>query len=61
MLYPPLFSISVRTSSPRLSRGLVAGLLAHGVWLALVLGHTGVHLPVIPLVPSCKTFIFAEV
>lgn len=30
------------TSSPRLSRGLVTGLLAHGVRLALVLGHSGV-------------------
>ena len=32
------------TSSPRLSRGLVTSLLADGVWLALVLGHTSVHL-----------------
>lgn len=29
----------VLTSSPRLGRGLVTGLLAHGVGLALVLGH----------------------
>lgn len=27
------------TSSPRLGRGLVTGLFAHGVRLALVLGH----------------------
>lgn len=32
------------TSSPRLSRGLVTGLLAHCVRLALVLGHAGVNL-----------------
>ena len=32
------------TSSPRLGRGLVTGLLAHGVRLALVLGHAGVNL-----------------
>lgn len=32
------------TSSPRLSRGLVTGLLAHGVRLALVLGHAGMDL-----------------
>jgi hypothetical protein len=31
------------TSSPRLGRGLVTGLLAHGVRLALVLGHAGVN------------------
>jgi len=34
-----------RTSSPRLSRGLVTSLLAHGVWLSLVLGHTSVDGP----------------
>lgn len=33
------------TSSPGLGRGLVAGLLAHGVRLALVLGHAGVDSP----------------
>ena len=32
------------TSSPRLSRGLVSGLLAHGVRLTLVLGHSSVNL-----------------
>jgi hypothetical protein len=32
------------TSSPRLSRSLVTGLLAHGVGLALVLSHAGVDL-----------------
>ncbi len=32
------------TSSPRLGRGLVTGLLADGVRLALVLGDTGVNL-----------------
>lgn len=32
------------TSSPRLGRGLVTGLLADGVRLPLVLGHAGVHL-----------------
>ena len=32
------------TSSPRLGRGLVTGLLADGVRLTLVLGHAGVHL-----------------
>jgi hypothetical protein len=30
-------------SSPRLCRGLVAGLSLHGVCLAVVLGHVGVH------------------
>lgn len=33
------------TSSPRLGRGLVTGLLADGVRLPLVLGHSGVNLP----------------
>ena len=32
------------TSSPRLGRGLVTGLLADGVRLPLVLGHSGVNL-----------------
>lgn len=32
------------TGSPRLGRGLVAGLLAHGIRLALVLRHAGMDL-----------------
>jgi hypothetical protein len=32
------------TGTPRLSRGLVTSLLAHGVGLTLVLGHSGVNL-----------------
>jgi hypothetical protein len=39
-----------RTGTPRLGAGLVAGLLAHGVRLALVLGHASVHRPAIALV-----------
>lgn len=34
----------VLTSSPGLGRGLVTGLLAHGIGLALVLGDSLVHL-----------------
>lgn len=37
---------SPRTGTPGLSGGLLAGLLADGVRLALVLGHADVHLPV---------------
>lgn len=33
-----------RTGTPRLSRGLVTSLLAHGVGLTLVLSHAGVNL-----------------
>ena len=33
------------TSSPRLSGGLMTGLLAHCVWLSLVFSHTGVYCP----------------
>lgn len=36
---------SVLTGTPRLSGSLVASLLAHGVRLPLVLGHTGVNAP----------------
>ena len=35
--------ISSLTSTPRLSTGLVASLLAHGIRLAAVLGHARVH------------------
>lgn len=31
------------TSSPRLSGSLMTGLLAHGIWLTLVLGHSSVN------------------
>lgn len=48
----------VRTSSPRLSTGLVTGLLAHGIWLALVLGHTGVDSSVSS--PSAPTLTIAS-
>lgn len=40
-----MFKMSkVLTSSPGLGRGLVTGLLAHGIGLALVLGDSLVHL-----------------
>jgi len=40
-----MFKMSkVLTSSPGLGRGLVTGLLAHGIGLALVLGNSLVHL-----------------
>ena len=39
------FLLSKRTGTPGLSRGLVASLLAHGVGLSLVLGHTSVDGP----------------
>ena len=39
-----------RTSTPGLSGSLVTSLLAHGVWLPLVLRHAGVHRPAIPSV-----------
>jgi len=32
----------VLTGTPRLSRGLMASLLAHSIWLPLVLGHASV-------------------
>lgn len=41
-----MYKIVVLTSSPRLSRGLVTSLLSDGVWLTLVLGHSGVDSPV---------------
>lgn len=53
-----MYKIVVLTSSPRLSRGLVTSLLSDGVWLTLVLGHSGVDSPVehinqqLPLYPS---------
>jgi hypothetical protein len=31
------------TSTPRLSRSLVTSLLAHGIWLTLILGHSSVY------------------
>jgi hypothetical protein len=34
--------VCVHTSTPRLSRGLVTSLLAHGIWLTLVLRNSGV-------------------
>jgi hypothetical protein len=34
--------VGVLTGTPGLSGGLVTSLLAHSVWLALVLGHTSV-------------------
>lgn len=41
-----LFSISScnpkRTCTPGLGRGLFTGLFAHGIWLSLILGHSGV-------------------
>ena len=43
---PNMYKIVVLTSSPRLSRGLVTSLLSDGVWLTLVLGHSGVDSPV---------------
>lgn len=46
----PLFALFPHTGTPGLSTGLVTSLLAHGVWLALVLGHTGVDGPALPLV-----------
>jgi hypothetical protein len=33
----------VLTSTPGLCRGLVTSLLAHGIWLTFVLGHSGVN------------------
>jgi hypothetical protein len=51
-LSPPAVILSaelnVLTSSPRLSRRLVTGLLAHGIWLSLVFGHSGVYAPIQP-------------
>lgn len=41
-----MYKIVVLTSSPRLCRGLVTSLLSDGVWLTLVLGHSGVDSPV---------------
>ena len=32
----------ILTGTPRLSRGLMASLLAHSIWLPLVLGHASV-------------------
>lgn len=46
---------SPRTGTPGLSRGLLAGLLAHSVRLALVLGHTNVNLPVEEIFVSIST------
>jgi hypothetical protein len=34
--------VYVRTGTPGLSRGLVTSLLAHGIWLTLILGHSSV-------------------
>ena len=39
---PKVKQICVLTSTPGLSRGLVTSLLAHCIWLTLVLGHSGV-------------------
>ena len=38
----PIYKLCALTSSPGLSRGLVTSLLAHGIWLTLVLGHSSV-------------------
>ena len=38
----PRMKCCVRTSTPGLSRGLVASFLAHGIWLTLILRNTGV-------------------
>lgn len=49
-----------RTSTPRLGRSLFTGLLAHGIWLSLVLCDTSVYGPGQPVskgVPSlCLLF-----
>ena len=37
-----------RTGTPGLGRSLVASLLAHSIWLSLVLCHASVHAPAIP-------------
>lgn len=38
------------TSTPRLSGGLMASLLAHCIWLSLILGHASVYGPELLLV-----------
>ena len=38
----PIYKLCALTSSPGLSRGLVTSLLAHGIWLTLILGHSSV-------------------
>jgi len=46
-----------RTGTPGLSGGLFTSLLAHGVGLALVLGHTDVNLPVEKIISISPPFV----
>jgi len=45
--YPFTVEIVSLTSSPRFSAGLVTSLLAHAIWLPLVLRNAGVDAPIL--------------
>lgn len=50
-----------RTSTPRLSRSLMTGLLAHSIGLPLVLRHTSVYAPAIHSLASLSTSSISSV